>query len=154
MFVIVGKARPNDQTGDVELYLGQFRQMYRTQGQFVYAWSFNPDERAIDMIQQHIDNKDDVFLYLPVDGRRSNLRMHIISFCHNRNGIGTCPAVWRPYCINELQGHQNWGVHLWFLIDAIDDLPQHVDLLNTFAPALTDKYQNWGQSYFAFLREV
>lgn len=89
---------------------------------------------------------------MPFNGRQSNLRMHIIDFRHGRGGIGTCPASWRPYCITDLQGPQDWGVHIWFLIDEIDDLCEPVDLLNTFIPAFPDKYAKWTQKSFAFLR--
>jgi hypothetical protein len=151
MLILVGKATPNEQTGDVELYLQPFRQMWQRQGQFVYAWSFNPDKRAMALLQQHIDNQEDIFLYLPVDGRHATLRMHIMDYSHSRDGIATCPTAWNMYCIPELQGPQDWGVHIWFLVDAIEELPQPVDL-KTFAPAFPDKYQSWGRNYFAFLR--
>lgn len=152
MLIIVGKATPNPETGNIEFYLPEFRQMLQRQGQFVYAWSFNPDGRAIDTIQQHLDNNEDVFLYLPFDGQQSNLRMRIINFVHNRDGLDRCPAAWIPYCINDLQGQQNWGVHIWFLINTIDDLPQPIDLLAAFTPAFRDKYHIWGRNFFAFLQ--
>ncbi|HPE72335.1 MAG TPA: hypothetical protein PK018_09225 [Candidatus Competibacter sp.] len=152
MFIIVGKATPNRQTGDIELYLREFRQMLQHQGQFVYAWSFNPDARAIFTIQQHLDNNEDVFLYLPFDGQHSNLRMHIINFVHNHNGIDRCPVAWTPCCVGGLQGQQDWGVHIWFLINAIDDLQEPIDLLATFTPAFSDKYHVWGRNFFAFLQ--
>jgi hypothetical protein len=151
MLVLAGKAKPNKETGDVELYLSSFRYMWQRRGEFVYAWSFNPDDRAIALLQWHIDNQEDIFLYLPYDGRRATLRMHIKGYSHSRDGIPTCPEEWNIYCIPELQGHQDWGVHIWFLVDAIEALPQPVDLLNTFAPAFPDKYQKWGRNYFAFL---
>jgi hypothetical protein len=150
MLVIVGKATPNSKTGDVERYLKEFWEMYQSNKRFVYAWSFNPDERAIDMIKDQIKRQEDIFLYLPFDGRRSKLRMHIIDLYHDRNGAGTCPARWNSHCISALQGYQNWGVHLWFLIDMIEDLFPPVDLLNTFTAVIPDKYREWGRNYFAF----
>lgn len=157
MLVIVGKATPNKatQTDNVELYLGQFRKMCQEQGQFVYAWSFNPDDDAIQVMRDYLNYQEDIFLYLPFDGRRANLRMHVKDFFHKRDGINMCPITWKSYCIPELQGYQYWDIgdiHLWFLIDAIEDLPQPVELLATFSPEFKDKYKTWGMNHFAFLR--
>lgn len=158
MLAIVGKATPNEQTGDVEHFLRDFRRMLRDRGRFVYAWSFNPDSRAVQTVRQDLDRNNDVFLYLPFDGRRSRLRMHIVDFYHDPDPRGaSCPAQWVAYCIDELQGHQEFNashpIHLWLLIDAITDLPAPVDLLNTFIPFFRDKYRSWGRNFFAFLRD-
>ncbi len=147
MLVIVGKATPNKKWGYVELFLEEFRNMMRMQGRFVYAWSFNPDERAINTIQQYLDN-DEVFIYLPGKDGHSQVRMHVI----NIRLASKCPTEWQSYCIADLLDYPNRRI--WFLIDNIEeDLVPPVDLLNTFTPVFPDKYQRWGQNSFAFLRD-
>lgn len=156
MLVIGGKAVPNEERHHDEFFLQEFRAMQQDQGRFVYAWSFNPDEQAIRLIQDHFARNEEIYLYLPSHegrGGQSNLRMHVIDFRHNCGGIDMCPAEWRPYCIEGLQGRQAW-VHLWFLVDKIEELSPPVYLLdrNTFVPAHPEgKYKNYGQNYFAFL---
>jgi hypothetical protein len=96
---IVGKATPNEATGDIELYLPEYRNMLQNSGKFVYAWSFNPDDRAINTIRQYLNNNKNVFIYLPYDGSHSNLRMHVIDFHHDRNVVvSSCPPKWQSYC--------------------------------------------------------
>ena len=154
MLIIVGKAEPSAQ--HVEVYLPQFRQMLQNKGKFVYAWSFNPKDFAILKIQQCIIKKEDIFIYLPFDGCQSNLRMRIIDFRHDSGGI-VCPDIWIQYCVPGLRGHQGRVKCIWFLIDAIDDLSNPVDLLNTFVPVFpkyaTPRYATWGRNFFAFLRQ-
>lgn len=155
MLAIIGKATPNNQTGEIEWYLTDFRQMLHRQERFVYAWSFNPDDAAVTYIRRSLDRHDDVFLYLPGEHRRSSLRMHIVDFHYDRSAEGTpCPLDWAQYCIKDLRGLRSFNahepIHMWFLIDVIDDLPQPVDLLTTFRPVFRDKYREWGRNFFAF----
>jgi hypothetical protein len=159
MLAIVGKAKPNDATGEIEYFLSDFRQMIRQQGQFVYAWSFNPDEAAIAHMRHTLDQGDDVFLYLPGDRGLSALRMRITDFQHNRAADGTpCPPLWVQNCVEGLRDRRALGttpsiaIHVWFLVSAIEDLAPPVDLLRTFAPVFRAKYERWGRNFFAFLR--
>jgi hypothetical protein len=125
--------------------------MLLNKGKFVYAWSFNPEDRAIDKIKESIDNKEDIFLYLPGKHGLSNLRMRIIDFEYNRS-CNLCPEKWKDFCIKDLQ-RANW-THIWFLINEIDDFVKPVDLRNrnTLVPVFLDKYKSWGQNHFAFLK--
>ena len=80
MLAIVGKASPCKQTGEIEYFLSDFRQMLRQQGQFVYGWSFNPDARALAHMRRSLALPNNVFLYLPADRGQSSLRMQIVDF--------------------------------------------------------------------------
>lgn len=161
MLAIVGKATPNDQTGDIELFLRQFAEMHGRNGQFVYAWSFNPDPVAIDHLRQSCNRHKDVYLYLHEKHGLSTLRMRVVDFHHERSAYGTeCPNEWIDYCIEDLRGLQAFRtdppgakpIHIWFLIDRIEHLTKPVNL-RAFSPVFP-KYRNWGQNYFAFLHIV
>ena len=155
--IIVGKATPNQVTGEVELWLTDFRKMLQSQGKFVYPWSFNPDYSAITHLQNHINAQSDVFLCLPIDGGYTKIKMHIADFRHNNSGIPTCPPQWNQYCIPPFItniGAQTWirnKAKIWFLIDAIDDLNPPLHILSTFSPVFPNKYKKWGRRHFAFL---
>ena len=159
MIAIVGKASPNESTGDIEYFLPNFAQMLKGQGRFAYAWSFNPDENAVALVRQSLDQHDAVYLYLPGEGGQSSLRMRVAGFHHDRNVHGTsCPPDWADYCIDELKGVCAFEtppspIHVWFLINAIERPPQPVDLRTAFAPVFKDKYTIWGQNFFAFLHD-
>jgi hypothetical protein len=150
MLVIVGKAIPNKERSHVELFLDEFRNLLRSRGKFVYAWSFNPDEQAVAAMQKYLGT-DEVFIYLPDKDCLSKLRMHIIDF---RRGP-QCPVEWQSYCVKELLDQRKFGANrrIWFLIDSIEDLKPPIDLLNTFTPVFSHKYNKWGQKHFAFLRD-
>ena len=147
--IIVGKATPNKERNDIELYLQEFNEMLEDNGKCAYAWSFNPDEQAIEAMQECLDNKESVYIYLPSANCRSNLKMKIVDFRHNRQGLPECPEVWQSYCINDLKGVQV-GKHIWFLIDSIMSFYPSVDLAG-YSPVFNDKYRKWGQNSFAFL---
>src|SRR6185437_14475685 len=98
MLVIVGKASPNDERGDVEYYLREFRRKLTEKDRIVYAWSFNPDEAAIKKIRETLDNGEQTFLYLPETAGYSYLRMRIVDFSHYRGSDGApCPVKWQDY---------------------------------------------------------
>ena len=151
MLVLVGKATPNDENRDVELFLGEFRRMLNENGLFVYAWSFNPRDFAVNELHDSLGRREDVFLYLPCDGQNSQIRLHIKDFRHFPAGTRSCPTEWLSYCIPDLQDLP-WQAHTWFLIDGIEDLAVPVMLLEEFEPVFPNKYVKWGQNYFAFLR--
>jgi hypothetical protein len=151
MLVIVGKATPNKENGDVELCLRDFQKKLDMEGKFVYAWSFNPDESAIRLLETSIETDEDVYIYLPYDGKKALTRMKIEGFHHSRSGVPRCPMKWQNYCIERLSGNQEWGIHIWFLITNIENMQQPVELLDSFSPVFSNKYTKWGQNYFAFL---
>ncbi|MCX6380774.1 MAG: hypothetical protein NT023_15095 [Armatimonadetes bacterium] len=160
MLAIVGKATPNE-NGDIELYLKQFARMLEDNGKFVYAWSFNPKQEAIDYLQRSLARHEDVFLHLSVSGKVSCLRMRITDFYHCRTTGTRCPDKWDMHCIDDLRNISSLTpkkpIHLWFLIETIeDDMPEPVYLstehhLTPFRPVFQNQYSTWGQNYFAFL---
>lgn len=158
MLVLVGKATPHPSNGDIELFLGDFESTLARTGAFAYAWTFNPDEPAIDVLRDSVDHGS-AYLYLPGPGGLSPMRMHISDFAHERSRDGlACPVDWTRHCIAQLQGRSSFGprphevIHLWFLIDAVERLVPPVDVRAAFRPVF-DKYRTWKQSSFAFLRD-
>ena len=128
MLAIIGKADPNPDNGDIEYLLRDFRAKLHTDRRFVYAWSFNPDRTAIDLLRSRLNAGEDVYLYLPAARRQSNLRMRIEDFRNRYEGGGMlCPDEWRRYCVNLLENRREVGanrfIHIWFVISAIEDCP-------------------------------
>lgn len=156
--ILVGKATPNPHTGEIEYYLSNFERMLSEEGQFVFAWDFNPNPMAITTLRA---NMPGLWLYLAGHQRRSPMRMRIIDFYHDPSNVGIpCPAVWLQYCIVDLNGVSSFlsrnnnpkQIHIWFLIDSIQHLEPPVNL-SDFEPLFpSGKYGTWGRNNFAFLR--
>jgi hypothetical protein len=159
MLALVGKASPHPLTGEIEYFLRDFEDQLANTGRFAYAWTFNPDENAIRELSTAIASKEPVFLYLPATSGMSPLRMRVADFRHDPRPAGSeCPPEWRKHCIEELVERRSFGpgpherIHLWLLIDSVEQLSPEVNLRTEFRPALRSKYAKWGQRYFAFLR--
>jgi len=159
VLALVGKASPNLKTGDVEFYLREFETELGRTGRFVYAWTFNPDETALTLLSDALGCGEDVYLYLPISGGLSSLRMHVVGFRHDAQSRGlACPREWIDRCITPLRDRSDFGpgstetIHLWFLLDSIERLVPPIDLRTGFYSALPSKYAKWGQNCFAFLR--
>lgn len=160
--VIVAKATQNSENGPVdyvEFWLPQYREMFPTPGRFAYAWTFNPDDRAIARLRQNLpfgQGMRETWLYLIGEPYYSPLRMRIINFRHYRQRSGGYPEEWRQYCIAHERGITrfadcpNWPpIHLWFLIDRIDLVRPPVDV-RRFTPLFPDKYKMYGRTHFGF----
>jgi hypothetical protein len=95
-----------------------------------------------------------VFLYLPEAGQRSKLGMRIADVRHQASVSTTlCPDEWETYCTEQVRAFGSGrSIHKWFLVSAIEELPEPIDLTQAFRPVFSDKYQTWGQNFFAFLR--
>lgn len=159
MLAIVGKANPYPETGAIEYYLRDFESLLARTGKFAYAWTFNPDDAAISVLSNSITGAEPVFLYLPEKAGYSSLRMHLADLHHDRRPQGIkCPEHWQQWCIPQLQNRCSFGpmrhqaIHLWLLVDAIEQLSPPVYLHTEFVPVFDSKYAKWGQSYFSFLR--
>ena len=164
MLAIIGKASPRpdpiDERDRIEYYLRDFRKMLGKKEKFTYAWSFNPDRDAIDRMTRAVEQKEEMFLYLPNKDGGSSLRMRVERLHHNRAVGGTCcPQQWKPYCIQELRDRVTLNdkppyhpIHIWFLMASIERLDPPTDLRYGFTPVFKDKYTTWGRNFFAFLR--
>ncbi len=152
--VIAAKSIPSEEREeDDEVQLQDFRDWLTKEGCFAYAWTFNPDENALNALRENLP----AWLYL-VHRKRpglSRLRMRIIDFRHDR-ALLHCLLEWRQYCIEDmwsLDMFPNWlPIHLWFLIDRLEKLTPPTDL-SQFEPWFPDKYRDYGRNFFAFLRD-
>lgn len=155
--IIVGKAvqNPTNPGADyVETYLPEFRSVLNSEKRFAYAWTFNPDDDAVNAIRHSLP---DVWLYLIGEPWFSPLRMRILCFRHSRQPLH-CPAAWRQYCIpsewciTRFGSAPDWPpIHLWFLVDLIEEVDPPVDT-RTFNPYFGHKYHRYGQNCFSFFR--
>jgi len=100
--IIVGKAKQESTNGPidrVEILLPEFRSILAEEKSFVYAWSFNPDERAIAALRREKTN-----WFYPVDQPwLLPMEMHVRNFRHDREPLH-CPPEWKRYCAEGLWG--------------------------------------------------
>lgn len=160
--IIVGKSLPSN-TGD-EIELPEFRRLYESTGYFAYAWTFNPKEWAVDALTANLP----VWLYLIHKDRPwwSRLRMLIRDFRHSPDKALPCPQEWRQYALQQSYvntGCFNWQntsklkpIHLWFLVNRIED-PDLPVCLHNFSPFFAGRsqppyYHEYTENSFAFLR--
>lgn len=160
--IIVGKAIPGNTEDDLEL--SDFRRLLTERGCFAYAWTFNPKRWAMEAVEANLC----VWLYLIRKDKpwRSRLRMSISSFRHSSRSALACPHEWRQYAPQKPYadtGYADWKntgksrpIHLWFLVDSIEDLDPDVDLRGMkrfFAERLEPPiYREYTENSFAFLR--
>lgn len=164
--IIVAKAtqEPNNGPKDyVEVCLPQFRVVLKRQGRFAYAWTFNPDNKAIAELGHNLPFQQglrETWLYLIGQPWQSPLRMRIIDFRHDREPLH-CPEEWRQYCIpsewciTEFEDRPNWpSIHTWFLVDRIEPVQPVVDVRDRtrFSPLFRNKYQMYGRINFGFFQ--
>lgn len=151
---IVGKAAQNPENGPidrVEYYLPEYRRKIAEKGKFTYAWTFNPDNRAINAMR---DNSHDLSIYLIDKPYQITMKFNVEGFRHNRSAI-YCPQDWREFCITEEWGINEFPdtgpIHIWFLINEIESIPP-MDIRNNdqFIPYFPDKFKTYGQKHFAF----
>lgn len=146
MLVLVG-SRTKD-SAEWKIDLGKYEDTCRRFGFFVYPWTFNPDQLAIERLQNEINDKTEVSLYLPKKGHIPGVRMNIKDFEFHRKGGGIpYPEKWERYCTRSPEKEH----HLWFLIDRIDPLLAEDNLLAELTPVFDDKYHDRLQKSFAFL---
>lgn len=164
--IIVGKATQEPQNPGidyVEVCLREFRAVHRREGRFAYAWTFNPDNRAIAQLRQNLPFRHglpETWLYIIGEPWQSPLRMRIIDFRHDRRPLH-CPREWRQYCITcewcitAFEDRPNWpSIHLWFLVDQIRPVEPPLDVRDRthFRPLFRDKYQMYGRMHFGFFQ--
>ncbi|MFC2039063.1 hypothetical protein ACFLUG_04770 [Chloroflexota bacterium] len=134
----------------IEANLPSYRPMLSTVGRFAYAWTFNPDENAIQAISSNLP----IWLYLIGEPWYSPLRMHIVDFFHGRQPV-QCPREWQQYCIPEEWGiseFQDWlPIHIWFLIDSIEELNPAIDV-RSFTPYFDRKYRYYNINSFGIMQ--
>jgi hypothetical protein len=168
MLIIVGKSIPNPSTGDDEFHLPEFRDTLAKEGCFAYAWDFNPHEKAINALQSNLP----AWLYLIHREMPwfSRIRMRIIDFRYDPSPMGLhCPPEWEQYCIkqewclSEFSGYKRGKhppIHLWFLIDQIEDLHPPQDLKQEleqerlhywFHKSPRPNFRTYTENAFAFL---
>ena len=155
--IIVGKATQEPQNPGVdyvEVCLPQYRAVLRREGQFAYAWTFNPDDHAIAAIRQNLPTS--TWLYLIGEPWFAPLRMRIIDLRHSHQPLH-CPEEWRRYCIlsewgiTRFEDQPNWPpIHLWFLVDLIEEV-RPVDV-RTLTPYFRNKYHKYFRNSFGFYR--
>lgn len=159
MLVVVGKASPNDQSGEIEYYLSDFYEMLDKQGRFVYAWNFNSDRQATEALQQNLPFKagrPETWLYLIGEPWFSPLKMRVVDFAHSNKAL-YCPNQWKSYCIDGLWGinkfhpDTSYVIHVWFLIDKIEKIHPPLDVRH-LEPFFPDKYRKYGRNHFGFFK--
>lgn len=160
--IIIGKSLPSNAEDEIELL--DFQNLLESRGYFAYAWTFNPRKWAMETLRANLP----VWLYLIHKDRPwwSRLRMLIRYFCHNPYEALPCPQEWGQYAPQKSYvdtGHFNWRntgnlkpIHLWFLIDRIEDLDPLV-YLRDFSPFFVERsrppyYREYTENSFAFLR--
>lgn len=154
--IIVGKSlqQPTNPGVDyVEILLPDYRIIHRRESRFAYAWTFSPDDRAID----HLSQRPRTWLYLIGEPWLSPLRMRVIDFHHSRRPLH-CPREWQRYChpsewcIDRFPDNPSWPpIHLWFLIDSIEGVDPPLDV-RRLVPYFDDKYRMYGLNSFGFFR--